>query len=106
MAAAEKIAAGAPEPSTRYVCVLFNAISNHCYSVHIAVSTERSRNEPVGEKWWLYRPKNRIIQGSLLDDAFQVSLKYRNGQEDPISMPLCSEWIPYHSVPHWYELFS
>ena len=102
MAAAEDLEApGAPEPSTRYVCVLFNAISNQYYSVCIAVSTERSKNEPGDEKWWLYRPKNRIVQGSLLDDAFQISLRHRDGKEDPISIPLCSEWIPYHSVPHW-----
>ena len=57
------------------------------------------------ENWWLQRRKNTIVQGTFdRETAFQVSLRYRDRPEDPLTVPLFCDWIPYQCLPHWWGI--
>lgn len=51
--------------------------------------------------WWKGREKNKTILGTWNNDAFQVSLRYREAGEDPLVIPLLHEMLPYFCIPQW-----
>ena len=55
--------------------------------------------------WQLLRCRNKVVQGTWEEEgAFQVSLRDRALPEDPLHLPLFSDILPYHCVPHMYVL--
>ena len=53
------------------------------------------------EAWWMGREKNKVILGTWNNDAFQVSLRDREVVEDPLTIPLLHEMLPYFCIPQW-----
>lgn len=70
------------------------------------VDTAKLRNSILNpclstDLWCLQRVKNKITLGTLEEAAFQLSLRWRDKPEDPLAVPLFSDALPYHCLPHW-----
>lgn len=56
-------------------------------------------------QWQLLRCKNKLVLGTWEEDGvFQVSLRDQGTPEDPLHLPLFSDFLPYHCIPHMYVL--
>ena len=57
----------------------------------------------VDVPWQLQRERNAVVLGTWEENAFQVSLRDRAVIEDPLHIPLFSDVLPYHCIPHMYD---